>query len=187
MSAIDLGKIMITHGGDWSPQGSYEILTVVRHNGASYLSISDNTGVEPGTDPYVWKLVAQDGDSSVLTIDSAGNIYKNGVLFSTILADAMSLIARASEAEDARVEAESARANAEQERSIAFGQKIAACENAAQAARDAAASVPPTGGYVKPSDIVFSTDIEADKLEEDKFVSPKAVYDFVITTVLSRI
>lgn len=187
MSAIDLGKIMVTLAGDWASAGSYEILTVVRHNGGSYISITDNTGVEPGTDDSVWLLFAEDGDSSVLTIDDDGKIYKNGELFTTILADAKSLIDSATEAEADRVLAEQGRADAELQRARDTQDRLNACDLATRAANAAAASVPAVGEYVSPSDIVFSTDIEADKLNETKFVSPKAVYDFVVAAILSTI
>ena len=187
MGALDLGKIMITLAGEWTSGGSYEILTVVRHNGGSYISRTDNTDVEPGTNESVWLLFAEDGDSSVLTIDDDGKIYKNGELFTTILADAKTLIDSATEAEADRVLAEQGRVDAEAQRVLDARDRIDACDTAAQAANAAAASVPAIGEYVSPSDIVFSTDIEADKLDETKFVSPKAVYDFVVSVVLSTI
>lgn len=210
MSAIDLGKIMITPAGTWRANRSYEILSVVEHNGSGYLSLTDNTGVTPGTDPYVWMLFAQAGESSVLTIDTDGVIYKNGEQFTSILADAMRLVAAAGPAEEARVQAESARAqaevlrdNAEAARVAAAQERIADCLAAASEARQAAGSLPEPGDYVSRDDLAdvatsgeyadlrhkpaYSTDISADRENTTKLVSPKAVYDFIVEVILSTI
>ena len=40
----DLGKIVLTDGGTWNSETEYEILTMVRHNKASYCSIQPSTG-----------------------------------------------------------------------------------------------------------------------------------------------
>lgn len=89
MSAIDLGKIMITPAGEWSPSRSYEILTAVEHDGSGYVAISDNTAVEPGTNDSVWMMFAQVGHSPELTIDEDGYLYRDGELFSTVIADSV--------------------------------------------------------------------------------------------------
>ena len=119
MATLDLGKIMITAAGEWSASRSYEMLTAVEHNGSGYLSIADNTGVEPGTSPNIWMLFAQAGESSVLTIDDDGKIYKNGELFTTILSDAKTLFDTVESAEADRVLAEQGRVDAEDARVLA--------------------------------------------------------------------
>lgn len=129
MNAIDLGKIMITPEGTWSPNRSYERLSAVSWNGNGYIAIKDSTAVEPGTDDSVWMMFVQAGDSPEFSADEQGNIFKNGELLTSVLADA-------------------------------------------------AASVhPPT----------ISQNIVADKNNTTKTVSPKAVYDFIFDTILSRI
>ena len=89
MSAIDLGKIMITPAGEWSPDRSYEILTAVEHNGSGYVAVADNTAVEPGTDDSVWMMFAQAGHSPELTIDEDGILYSDGEFFSSVIADSV--------------------------------------------------------------------------------------------------
>lgn len=78
---------MITPAGEWSPSRSYEILTAVEHNGNGYLAISDNTAVEPGTDDSVWMMFVRAGDTPTITADAQGNIYINGDLLTSVLAD----------------------------------------------------------------------------------------------------
>lgn len=87
MSTIDLGKIFITWAGDWIPRKNYEVLTGVRHNSAFWISLLDNTGVEPGTSENVWAMVTEDGKTPEISIDNAGNIYSDGKLVSSVLAD----------------------------------------------------------------------------------------------------
>ena len=89
MSAIDLGKIMITPAGEWSPSRSYEILTAVEHNGSGYVAVADNTAVEPGTNDSVWMMFAQAGHSPELTIDEDGILYSDGEFFSSVIADSV--------------------------------------------------------------------------------------------------
>lgn len=89
MSAIDLGKIMITPAGEWSPDRSYEILTAVEHNGSGYVAVADNTAVEPGTNDSVWMMFAQAGHSPELTIDEDGILYSDGEFFSSVIADSV--------------------------------------------------------------------------------------------------
>ena len=65
----DYGKIAVTPGGVWNGSTPYEALTIVSRLGNSYLSIEDNTGVDPNTDcdPTTgigtkWFRVAKKGD-----------------------------------------------------------------------------------------------------------------------------
>lgn len=65
----DLGKISVTNEGDWNASTPYEINTMVRHNGATYMSLKDSTGQEPAeTDTEYWKLIVKDGITP--TVDS---------------------------------------------------------------------------------------------------------------------
>lgn len=90
---IDLGKVGITPGGEWNNDSSYERLTLVSRDGASYLSLMDNKGVEPGTDWNVWQLVAAkgadgqdgaDGEGGSGTGDTIGvAYYSDGYLYWT--------------------------------------------------------------------------------------------------------
>lgn len=83
----DLGKISVTHGGDWVSSTPYEINTMVRHNGATYLSIKDSTGQEPAEDnTEYWKLIAKDGinlnhNISRLVPKDITAYYKDGSLW----------------------------------------------------------------------------------------------------------
>ena len=64
----DLGKIVLTDGGAWDSSVSYEPLTMVRHNNASYYSIKDSTGQEPSETSEYWQLISKDGNE--VTVDS---------------------------------------------------------------------------------------------------------------------
>ena len=77
----DYGKIAITIGGAWSASTAYEKLTAVTRNGQSYLSIIDNTGVDPAIDvnPTTgvgthWLLIARKGDPGSDATVTAQNI-----------------------------------------------------------------------------------------------------------------
>lgn len=78
---------MITPAGEWSADRSYERLSAVEHSGNGYLAISDNTAVEPGTDDSVWMMFVRAGDTPTITADAQGNIYINGDLLTSVLAD----------------------------------------------------------------------------------------------------
>lgn len=57
----DLGKVGVTLAGEWLSTSNYERLTMVTWRGTSYVSKITNRGVEPGTNPDVWQLVAEKG------------------------------------------------------------------------------------------------------------------------------
>ncbi len=71
---IDLGKVAITPGGSWNAGTRYEKLTLVTHNGQSYISRIDNQGVTPGTDPATWQLVAAKGQDGSGGSDGGGSV-----------------------------------------------------------------------------------------------------------------
>ena len=62
----DLGKISVTHGGNWNTNTPYEINTMVRYNGATYMSLKDSTGQEPKEDSTYWGLIAKDGTTPIV-------------------------------------------------------------------------------------------------------------------------
>ena len=70
----DLGKIVLTDGGTWNSETEYEILTMVRHNNASYFSIQPSTGQEPSEESGYWRLIAKDGtdgkDGKEVSVDA---------------------------------------------------------------------------------------------------------------------
>lgn len=69
MNKYDLGKIAVTPGGAWRNDRSYEQLTTVVFatedggDGCGYVSLKDNIGVTPGTDPNTWQKSAEAGQS----------------------------------------------------------------------------------------------------------------------------
>lgn len=64
----DLGKVALTNEGTWSADKTYEILTMVRHNDASYCSTQPSTGQEPSEDSEYWQLIARNGTD--ITVDT---------------------------------------------------------------------------------------------------------------------
>ena len=61
-----LGKVMITPGGTYNILATYAPLTIVTHNGSSYLSLKTVQGIEPGNSPSwtsYWQLIASIGAS----------------------------------------------------------------------------------------------------------------------------
>lgn len=68
MIDLDLGKVSITAGGPYDPTVAYPALTIVVYeapegDGCGYVSLQDTIGVAPGTNPEVWKKVAEAGRS----------------------------------------------------------------------------------------------------------------------------
>ena len=80
----DLGKVSVTHGGNWNANTPYEINTMVRHNGATYMSLKDSTGQEPSEEnTEYWSLISKDGTTP--TVDSElSNTSSNPVQNKTI-------------------------------------------------------------------------------------------------------
>ena len=56
----DLGKIVPTEAGSWNSATSYERLTFVKHNGATYLSTSDSQGQEPSKESEYWMFLFEE-------------------------------------------------------------------------------------------------------------------------------
>ena len=83
----DLGKISVTHGGNWNANTPYEINTMVRHNGATYMSLKDSTGQEPSEDSAYWKLIAKDGITPIVDSelsDTSANPVQNKTIKSAL-------------------------------------------------------------------------------------------------------
>jgi hypothetical protein len=59
------GKILIMQKGDWSADIQYDMLDIVRHNNASWISKRANIGVEPSeVNSDDWQVMAKDGVSA---------------------------------------------------------------------------------------------------------------------------
>ena len=65
MANIDLGKIAVTHKGDWNSATTYEARDFVYYpvDGCGYIALSSNTGVVPGSDATKWALSVKAGAS----------------------------------------------------------------------------------------------------------------------------
>ena len=83
----DLGKISVTHGGNWNSNTPYEINTMVRHNNATYMSLKDSTGKEPSEDSTYWRLIAKDGITPIVDSelsDTSANPVQNKTIKSAL-------------------------------------------------------------------------------------------------------
>ena len=83
----DLGKISVTHGGNWNSNTPYEINTMVRHNNATYMSLKDSTGEEPKEDSTYWGLIAKDGTTPIVDSelsDTSANPVQNKIIKSAL-------------------------------------------------------------------------------------------------------
>ena len=132
MANIDLGKVGLTHGGNWNSQTSYERLTFVLNpsDGCGYIALRDNINVAPGSDPTTWGKATESGKS----------IYElcvqHGTFAGTEDEFVSQYVAAVAAAKDAAMAANSAAANAEAAETT-IGQAEAARAEA-EAARDAA-------------------------------------------------
>lgn len=76
---VDLGKIGITVSeAGWDDRTSYERLVLLEHNSLSWLSIKANQGIEPGTNPLVWKQIGSTSSSGGGTIVEIVNDLTTG-------------------------------------------------------------------------------------------------------------
>ena len=57
----NLGKVAITNGGTYSASTTYAPLTLVRYNGASWVSKVQTKGNAPSENSTYWQLVSKDG------------------------------------------------------------------------------------------------------------------------------
>jgi hypothetical protein len=103
MAQIDLGKVKVTFGGQWDSSNSYEELTVVKHNGNSYLSkvavpsgvdISDNGYWEPLTEftdaDLLQRIKNVDGSGSGLDADLLDGVHLDALIRKSEIYDVVS-------------------------------------------------------------------------------------------------
>ncbi len=62
---IDMGRVIPTNEGTYSPNTTYEALSIVSYSGSSYISKIACRGVTPGSDDAVWQLMARRGDEAI--------------------------------------------------------------------------------------------------------------------------
>ena len=76
MATTDLGKWMITNGGNYNPETTYEQLTMVMYDNSTYITLKTVTGITPSNDGINYILMAQGFSatalSSVTATDSSG-------------------------------------------------------------------------------------------------------------------
>lgn len=72
----DLGKWMITNGGNYNAEATYEQLTMVMYNNSTYITLKTVTGVTPSNDGVNYILMAQGFEAealaSVTATDTSG-------------------------------------------------------------------------------------------------------------------
>ena len=82
MATTDLGKWMITNGGDYNPDVTYEKLTMVMYDNSTYITLKTVTGVTPSNDQINYALMARGFDpgvlSSVTAVDTSGALGNAG-------------------------------------------------------------------------------------------------------------
>lgn len=82
MATTDLGKWMITNGGDYDPDVTYEKLTMVMYDNSTYITLKTVTGVTPSNDQINYALMARGFDpgvlSSVTAVDTSGALGNAG-------------------------------------------------------------------------------------------------------------
>lgn len=59
MAQFNIGKVILHFYGRYNPKEIYEELSVVAHNGCTWVSQSNNNNTEPSEDNTKWKLVMQ--------------------------------------------------------------------------------------------------------------------------------
>lgn len=71
------GSIIASYVGPWSSENEFYNGQVVTHNGSTYLMVGyDDIGTEPGTDSFVWELMAGRGATGA----AVTQLYGNGTL-----------------------------------------------------------------------------------------------------------
>ncbi len=58
-TTTDLGKIVLTPGGEYSPDKTYEERTFVLYQNSTYVALQTVTGIEPSNDLVNWQLMAK--------------------------------------------------------------------------------------------------------------------------------
>lgn len=67
MGKTDLGKWMITNGGEYSADATYEQLTMVKYGNSTYITLKTVTGINPVDDKINYQLMAQGFDATALS------------------------------------------------------------------------------------------------------------------------
>lgn len=82
MATTDLGKWMITNGGNYNLEATYEQLTMVMYDNSTYITLKTVTGVTPTNDGVNYILMAQGFDatalSAVTATDTSGLLGDSG-------------------------------------------------------------------------------------------------------------
>lgn len=67
MATTDLGKWMITDGGEYNSEATYEKMTMVMYKNSTYITLKTVTGVEPTNDKVNYSLMAQGFSAKLLS------------------------------------------------------------------------------------------------------------------------
>ena len=67
MGKTDLGKWMITNGGEYDADATYEQLTMVKYGNSTYITLKTVTGITPTDDKINYQLMAQGFDATALS------------------------------------------------------------------------------------------------------------------------
>lgn len=75
METTDLGKWMITNGGEYNPNTTYEQLTMVLYQNSTYITLRTVTGIIPNNDKINYILMAQGFSANALADVVAKDTY----------------------------------------------------------------------------------------------------------------
>lgn len=75
MATTDLGKWMITNGGEYNPDTTYEQLTMVLYQNSTYITLHTVTGIIPNNDKINYILMAQGFSANALADVVAKDTY----------------------------------------------------------------------------------------------------------------
>ena len=75
MATTDLGKWMITNGGEYNPDTTYEQLTMVLYQNSTYITLRTVTGIIPNNDKINYILMAHGFSANALADVVAKDTY----------------------------------------------------------------------------------------------------------------
>ena len=75
MAQTDLGKWMITNGGNYNSETTYEQLTIVLYNNSMFLTLKTVKGITPVNDNINYSLMAQAAATTLLSGINATDTY----------------------------------------------------------------------------------------------------------------
>ena len=75
METTDLGKWMITNGGEYNPDTTYEQLTMILYQNSTYITLRTVTGIIPNNDKINYILMAQGFSANALADVVAKDTY----------------------------------------------------------------------------------------------------------------